>query len=246
MDPVTRIPERLDPDTTIVAAPQSEHGWTRDLLARSGLRLSILPLEAVIGTVLHQRASIWIFVLRGLDDGRARLVLDAISRVAGRAGARVIVLFSHTQLDLVGGCLLGQNLVLLCDPEPADLTAALRAEGEIFYNAARLASATFNPDATVWWLGILSDMLTNIALAAQNAGPLCDGIRLLLDDALGRLLSLVDDTQLGHGADALSRGPATPELAIILAEMRRRNLAQTALPARSGAADRPEGQPGQA
>lgn len=177
------------------------------------------------------------------DPIAASLVAFAAER--RRRGTAVVVVCPAAHLDFLAG-LLGTGATLLCEPGQKDVDRALQdAAGMIWRRrinegrSARIpgfipapsppcpwpqAESSAGPERP-YWLDILSDALTDRAIAQQADEPGSAVTAELLEQMIVRLLAVPSDQALLHVAQTAMLGEGSAELAWLVVELERRGLA---------------------
>lgn len=178
----------------------------------------------------------------GLSDPVAASLVALAARRLGRGDA-VVLLSPVTHVDFLGG-LLGTGSTLLCEPSQGDIDRALRdVVRRIWQRRLRgghqragagsastlpcpwpLAEPGVAPDRP-YWLDLLSDALTNLAVAQQAGERHAPEIAELLEQMIGRLLALPSDRAIVDAVEIALQDEGPAELARLLAELEERGLA---------------------
>lgn len=178
----------------------------------------------------------------GLADSVAASLVALAAERLGRGDA-VVFLCPVMHADLLG-VLLGTGSTLLCEPSQGDIDRALRdVARRIWQRRLRgghqlsgagsastrpcpwpLAVRDVTPDRP-YWLDLLSDALTNLAVAQQAGERHAREIAELLEQMIGRLLALPSDRAIVDAVEIALQDEGPAELARLLAELEARGLA---------------------
>lgn len=177
----------------------------------------------------------------GLDAESAASLL-AFAAARSRTGIEVILVCPEMHIDFLGP-LVGSGARLLCAPRPEELDRALQDANHAIrrqlvrrkdakrseHNSPISVSACPWPTAqgpadppSPYWLDILSDQLTDVAIARQAVAPESAAIATLLEQLIERLLLLIPDRALLDAIEASSPGSGTMEYARLVVELDRR------------------------
>lgn len=213
-------------------------------LAGLGFDPKWLTPAALLGTPSDITAlNLMLVEISGTPDWLAQSLVDWVGQHLPLQGSATIILCEATQVDQLGP-LLGTGIVSLCDAEPGEIESALRhalrlarlrtpARLESRRDAARSApSAQIAPPwpeaemtdhpAPPYWLDILSDLVTHLAIVHRAGGRQSDAMGDVLGQAIGDLLALPDENELEDAVRWASQGEGAAELAMLLGEFDRR------------------------
>lgn len=215
----------------------------RRLLALRGLRVEVRTPEAALADrdVLPACALVLVETT-GLAEPVAASLVALVAKYRRREDT-LIFLCPLGHIDFLGP-LQGTGAALLCEPSQAELDCALRdAVRTVWQRRLRDWHARPGADrgpraAPPWpqaetgaghdrpyWLDILSDALTGLALAHQAEGPERTAIAALLDQMIAALLALPSDRALLDAVELALPGEGPAELGRLVAELERRGVA---------------------
>lgn len=180
---------------------------------------------------------------RDLTETSAASLL-ALATAHRQNGTGVIVVCPEAHIDFQGA-LIGTGATLLCEPRPEDIDRALheaihaiQRRDQLKNRSAHIVEAGAIPAlACPWpkaeitpepirpyWLDILSDQLTDLAIAQQAAAHESPAIAELVEQMIRQLLALIPDRALLAAVASDSSGEGAAEFERLIIELKRREL----------------------
>lgn len=234
----------------LVVASEFYMASHRRLLGQRGLRVEVrAPEAALTDPDALPPCALLLVETTGIPDPAAAS-LAALAAERRRRGDVVVFLCPTGHLDFLSG-LLGTGTVLLCEPSEMETDRALRDAVRLVWQR-RLREARALPDPVSgarpappcpwpqagledsagpdrpYWLDILSDALTGLAIAHQANAPESPAISALLEHMVAGLLALPSDRALLDAVELALPGEGPAELGRLAAELERRGLADSA------------------
>jgi hypothetical protein len=201
----------------LVLAPRLQTPGYQRVLALHGIDVEICaPDTALADPGQLPACGLLLAETSGLADPAAASLI-AFAAARRREGSEVVLLCPGSHVDFVGA-LLGTGALLLCDPYPNDVERALQdatravwrqhmgRDGVLRAFAAPAPApaspcpwphveAPFDSDK-LYWLDILSGLLTDLAVARQAGGSEGSAIAGVLERAVEQLLAALSDGAL--------------------------------------------------
>ncbi|WP_447726029.1 hypothetical protein [Sphingomonas koreensis] len=242
---------RERPVALIIASEAAMAGYQGSVLREFDVEMATAEAALAQPAALPACALLLADTMGSEEQSAASLVALAAAR--RRIGVEVILICPESHVDFLGA-LLGTGAILLCEPRPEDIDRALQdairvierrqmqKDRPALSSRAGLVSAlpcpwpkaeTVPEPTRPYWLDILSDQLTDLAIARQATSPESAAIAKLLEQMIAQLLALIPDRILLDAVATASPGDGTAELGQLVAELERRELAVSDLVGRS-------------
>lgn len=252
MPSLNAAPRTPGPIALVIATRPYQVSYRRALALR-GLKVEMRePDIALADPDVLPACALLLVETAGLADPVAASLV-ALAAEHRRRGDAVVFLCPATHADFLGA-LLGTGSALLCEPSQTEIDRALKeAARRIWRRRMRgghlvsgagpaspppcpwpLAEPGAVPDRP-YWLDILSDALTNLAIAQQADDRHAPEIAELLEQMIGGLLVLPSDRAMVDAVDIALQDEGPAELARLLTALEARGLAFTDHNLRRGA-----------
>lgn len=234
------LPRRPIPVALVIAAEfyTANH---RRLLGLRGLSVEArAPAAALADPGALPSCALLLIETTGLADPAAAS-LAALAAERRRRGNVVLFLCPSGHLDFLAG-LLGTGAALLCEPSEMELDRTLRDAVRTVWQRRlrdapgsagsalpcpwpRVESGAGSEAERPYWLDILSDALTGLAIAHQANGPERPAVAALLEQMIAGLLALPSDQALLDAVELALPGDGPSEMGRLVAELERRGSA---------------------